>query len=92
MYVLEIIKRILKNLFPSDKSTENVRVLMLEGDILMKNINQSKTLGQLMQSRMQLRRFKEAIDREESSQLRQKFVFLEARWNRQFRIWKTRGY
>jgi hypothetical protein len=89
-YVFEIIRRKLKELF-NPMSIESNQLLLEEADILMKHINEAKTLGQLLAARAQLKEYREMVERVNApSSVKQKLVFLEARWNRQFRIWKSR--
>lgn len=89
-YVFEIIRRKLKELF-NPMSIESNQLLLEEADILMKHINEAKTLGQLLVARAQLKEYREMVERVNApSSVKQKLVFLEARWNRQFRIWKSR--
>jgi hypothetical protein len=88
--VFEIIRRKLKELF-NPMSIESNQLLLEEADILMKHINEAKTLGQLLAARAQLKEYREMVERVNApSSVKQKLVFLEARWNRQFRIWKSR--
>lgn len=88
--MFEIIRRKLKELF-NPMSIESNQLLLEEADILMKHINEAKTLGQLLAARAQLKEYREMVERVNApSSVKQKLVFLEARWNRQFRIWKSR--
>lgn len=89
-YVFEIIRRKLKELF-NPMSIESNQLLLEEADILMKHINEAKTLRQLLAVKAQLKEYRDMVERHDGPrEVRQKLVFLEARWNRQFRIWKAR--
>jgi hypothetical protein len=75
-------------------SVENIETALLyEADMIMKDINEARTLAKLMKTREALVKFRQDVLNVGSPQkAKQKLVFLEARWNRQFRIWKSRGY
>ena len=91
MYVFKIIQRIFKHIF-SPMSVETNQLLMEETDVIMKNIKEARTLASLVEQREVLRKFRGAVELAGSPrEVKQKLVFLEAQWNRQFRIWKTRG-
>jgi len=73
-------------------SVETNQLLMEEADIIMKDIKTARTLAALLEQKAILQKFRGAVELAGSSrEVKQKLVFLEAQWNRQFRIWKTRG-
>ncbi len=91
MYVFKIIQRIFNSMFPP-MSVETNQLLMEEADIIMKDIKTARTLAALLEQKAILQKFRGAVELAGSSrEVKQKLVFLEAQWNRQFRIWKTRG-
>lgn len=91
MYVFKIIQRIFKCMF-QPMSVETNQLLLEEADIIMKNIKLSKTLAALLEQKSILQKFRGASELAGSpSEVKKKLVFLEAQWNRQFRIWKTKG-
>jgi hypothetical protein len=76
-------------MFPP-KSVETINLLLEEADILMKNIKKAKTLADLLHTKTILQTFRKNVERIDSSNiLKNKLVFLEAQWNKQFRIWKA---
>jgi len=91
MYVFKIIKRIFDYVY-SPMSIETNKLLLEEADLLMKNIKEARTLAQLLHMKSVLKKFRGAVELAGSPQpVKHKLVFLEAQWNRQFRLWKTRG-
>jgi hypothetical protein len=73
-------------------SVETNQLLMEEADILMKNIKNAKTLAELLQIKATLQKYRGAVEFAGSSiEVKNKLAFLEAQWNRKFRIWKTKG-
>lgn len=90
-YVFEIIRRKLKELF-SPMSIEANQLLMEEAEVLMRHIKEAKKLGQLLVVKAQLKEYREMVERHDAPrEVKQRLVFLEAQWNKQFRIWKSRG-
>jgi len=91
MYVFKIIQRIFNHMF-QPMSVETNQLLLEEADIIMKNIKLSKTLAALLEQKSILQKFRGAFELAGSPpEVKKKLVFLEAQWNRQFRIWKTKG-
>ena len=91
MYVFKIIKRIFDNVY-SPMSIETNKLLLEEADIIMKEIKAAGTLAELLRLKETLKKFRGAVELAGSpQQVKNKLVFLEAQWNRQFRIWKTKG-
>jgi hypothetical protein len=91
MYVFQIIKRIFEHVFPP-RTIETSKLLMEEADVLMTHVKAAKTLAELLEMREVLRKFRGAVELAGSQQqVKNKLVFLEAQWNRQFRLWKSRG-
>jgi len=91
MYVFKIIKRIFDYVY-SPMSIETNKLLLEEADLLMKEIKTAKTLAELLKVRAILQKFRGAVELAGSPrEVKQKLVFLEAQWNRQFRIWKSKG-
>jgi thymidine phosphorylase len=91
MYVFKIIKRIFDYVY-SPMSVETNQLLMEEADVIMKNIKAARMLSELLEQREVLRKFRGAVELAGSPRnVKQKLVFLEAQWNRQFRLWKSRG-
>lgn len=91
MYVFKFIQRIFNRMFPP-MSVETTNLLLEEADILMKNIKKAKTLAELLRVRAVLKKFRGAVEIAGSPNVvKNKLIFLEAQWNRQFRIWKTKG-
>ena len=67
------------------------QLLMEEADIIMKGIKEARTLASLLEQREILQKFRGAVELVGSPrEVKQKLVFLEAQWNRQFRIWKSK--
>ena len=90
MYVFQIIQRIFKSMFPP-MSVETNQLLIAEADIIMKNIKEARTLAALLEQRAILQKFRGAVELAGSPRdVKQKLVFLEGQWNRQFRLWKSR--
>jgi len=91
MYVFKFIQRIFNQIFPP-MSVETTKLLLEEADIIMKEIKEARKLAELLRLREVLRKFRGAVELAGSPrEPKQKLVFLEAQWNRQFRLWKTRG-
>jgi hypothetical protein len=91
MYMFKIIQRMFTHMFPSTDS-ESTKLLMEEADILMKNIKNAKTLVELLHLKEVLKKYRGAVEISGSShEVKQKLIFLEAQWNRKFRIWKAQG-
>jgi hypothetical protein len=91
MYVFKIIQRIFNRMFPP-MSVETTTLLLEEADILMKDIKKARTLAELLRIKTVLQKFRGAVELAGSPrEPKQKLVFLEAQWNKQFRIWKTKG-
>jgi hypothetical protein len=91
MYVFKIIKRIFDYVY-SPMSVETTQLLLEEADIIMKNIKLAKTLAALLEQKAILQKFRGAVKLAGTPpEVKKKLVFLEAQWNRQFRIWKTKG-
>ena len=91
MYVFKVIQRIFNRLFPP-MSVETTTLLLSEADIIMKEIKEARKLADLLRLREVLKKFRGAVELAGSPrEVKQKLVFLEAQWNRQFRLWKTRG-
>jgi hypothetical protein len=73
-------------------SIETNKLLLEEADIIMKQIKAAGTLAELLRLKETLKKFRGAVELAGSpQQVKNKLVFLEAQWNRQFRIWKTKG-
>ena len=91
MYVFKLIQRIFNQIFPP-MSIETSKLLLEEADIIMKEIKEARKLADLLRLKEVLRKFRGAVELAGSPRdVKQKLVFLEAQWNRQFRLWKTRG-
>jgi len=91
MYVFKIIKRIFDYVY-SPMSIETNKLLLEEADVLMKDIKAARTLAELLHVKAILKKFRGAVELAGSPHpAKQKLVFLEAQWNRQFRLWKSRG-
>jgi hypothetical protein len=91
MYVFKIIQRIFNQIFPP-MSVETTKLLLEEADIIMKEIKEARKLAELLRLREILRKFRGAVELAGSPrEVKQKLVFLEAQWNKQFRIWKSKG-
>lgn len=87
----EEIKHYLKSIFSSDNE-EQEKVINAEYQVVMKLITESKTLAALFNSRAKLIEFNEKVKVIGSPNwAKNKVKFLEARWNRRYRIWKSRG-
>jgi hypothetical protein len=73
-------------------SIETNKLLLEEADIIMKEIKAAGTLAELLRLKEVLKKFRGAVELAGSQQqVKNKLVFLEAQWNRQFRIWKSKG-
>ena len=91
MYVFKLIQRIFNQIFPP-MSIETNKLLLEEADIIMKEIKEARKLADLLRLKAVLQKFRGAVELAGSPrEVKQKLVFLEAQWNRQFRLWKTRG-
>lgn len=91
MYVFKIIQRMFRHMFPP-RTVETINLLLEEADVIMKDIKSSKTLSQLLHVKAVLQKFRGAVEMAGSPQVvKNKLVFLEAQWNKQFRIWKSKG-
>ena len=91
LYVFEIIRRKLKEFF-NPMSIEANQLLLEEASILMQRIKEAKKLGQLLAVKAQLKEYRSMVERvKPPHEIRQKLVFLEAQWNKQYRLWKARG-
>jgi len=91
MYVFKIIQRIFNQIFPP-MSVETTTLLLEEADIIMKEIKEARKLADLLRLKEILRKFRGAVELAGSPQVvKNKLIFLEAQWNKQFRLWKTRG-
>lgn len=91
MYVFKIIQRIFNRMFPP-MSVETTTLLLEEADILMKDIKKASTLAELLRIKAVLQKFRGAVELAGSPQVvKNKLTFLEAQWNKRFRIWKTKG-
>jgi hypothetical protein len=73
-------------------SIETNKLLLEEADIIMKEIKAAGTLAELLRLKEVLKKFRGVVELAGSpQQVKNKLVFLEAQWNRQFRLWKSRG-
>ena len=91
MYVFKIIQRILNRMLPPSM-LKTTNLLLEEADILMKEIKQATTLAELLRVKAVLQKFRDAVELAGSPHaVKNKLVFLEAQWNKRFRIWKTKG-
>lgn len=91
MYVFKVIQRIFDKIFPP-MSVETTTLLLEEADIIMKEIKQARRLADLLRLKEILKKFRGAVELAGSPrEVKQKLVFLEAQWNKQFRIWKSKG-
>ncbi len=85
----EDIKHYLKNIFGTESQTEFINT---EYKVVMKMIVEAKTLGNLFNARAKLIEFGEMLKKIDApSWEKNKVKFLEARWNKQYRLWKARG-
>lgn len=85
----EEIKHYLKSIFGTDSEKEYVES---EYKKIMKLIVEAKNLAQLFNARARLIELNETIKEIDSpSWAKNKVKFLEARWNKQYRLWKARG-
>lgn len=85
----EEIKHYLKSIFGTDSHKEYIES---ECTKVMQMITEAKTLAQLFSARAKLIELNEAIKEMDSpSWAKNKVKFLEARWNKQYRLWKARG-
>lgn len=91
MYVFKLIQRIFNQIFPP-MSVETTTLLLEEADIIMKEIKEARRLADLLRLKEVLKKFRGAVELAGSPrEVKQRLVFLEAQWNKQFRIWKSRG-
>ena len=91
MYVFKVIQRIFNQIFPP-MSVETTTLLLEEADIIMKEIKQARRLADLLRLKEILKKFRGAVELAGSPQVvKNKLMFLEAQWNRQFRLWKANG-
>ena len=91
MYVFKVIQRIFNQIFPP-MSVETTTLLLGEADIIMKEIKEARKLADLLRLREILRKFRGAVELAGSPQVvKNKLIFLEAQWNKQFRLWKVNG-
>lgn len=89
MYVFEIIKRIFGCMFPP-RTIDTNQLLLEEANILMSNIKAAKTLAELLAVKEVLKKFRGAVELAGSpKEVKQKLIFLEAQWNKRFRIWRS---
>ena len=85
----EEIKHYLKSIFGTDSEKEFVNGEYVK---VMKLIVEAKNLAQLFNARARLIEFNELIKEMDCSEdAKNKVKFLEARWNKQYRLWKIRG-
>lgn len=85
----EEIKHYLKSIFGTDTEKEYIDSECVK---VMKLIVEAKTLAQLFTARAQLIELNEVVKQLDSpSWAKNKVKFLEARWNKQYRLWKVRG-
>lgn len=85
----EEIKHYLKSIFGTDSEREYVESEYMKVMLL---IVEAKTLAQLFNARARLIELNEAVKELNSpSWAKNKVKFLEARWNKQYRLWKARG-
>lgn len=85
----EEIKHYLKSIFGTDSEKEYVESEYMK---VMMLIVEAKTLAQLFNARARLIELNEAVKELNSpSWAKNKVKFLEARWNKQYRLWKARG-
>jgi hypothetical protein len=91
MYVFKIIHRILNRMLPSPMLKTTNLSLLEEAEILMKEIKQATTLAELLRVKAVLQKFRGAVELAGSPHaVKNKLMFLEAQWNKRFRIWKTK--
>lgn len=85
----EEIKHYLKSIFGTDSEKEYIES---EYTKVMQLIVEAKTLAQLFNARAKLIELNEVVKEMNSpSWAKNKVKFLEARWNKQYRLWKIRG-
>jgi hypothetical protein len=73
-------------------SVETTTLLLGEADIIMKEIKEARKLADLLRLKEVLKKFRGAVELAGSPQVvKNKLIFLEAQWNRQFRLWKSKG-
>lgn len=85
----EEIKHYLKSIFGTDSEKEFIDA---EYTKVMQLIVESKNLAQLFNARARLIELNQTV-KEVGSPVwaKNKIKFLEARWNKQYRLWKARG-
>jgi hypothetical protein len=92
MYVFDIIKRFLTSLNAPNEHELHKKILNEEYKIIMDTIVHAKTLGQLFKGRAMLIQYNEEVKKIDSPRWATNNVkILEAKWNRQYRLWKARG-
>lgn len=89
--MFKFIQRTVERMF-SRASVETTSLLLAEADMLMKSIKKASTLAELLKIKAVLQKFRGAVEFAGSPQVvKNKLIFLEAQWNKRFRIWKTNG-
>ena len=92
MYVFDIIKRFLSTLNAPDEQDIHKKILNEEYKIIMDAIVHAKTLGNLFKARAMLIQYNIEVKNLGSPRWATNNVkYLEAKWNRQYRLWKARG-
>jgi hypothetical protein len=85
----EKIKHYLKNIFRTNSEKEFIESECVK---VMQMIVEAKNLAQLFNARARLIELNERIKKLDSPVwAKNKVKFLEARWNKQYRLWKARG-
>ena len=91
MYVYTLIKRFLRALRIFNDDTQ-IDTFNKEYKIILNEIARAKTLGHLFNTRAMLIKYNENVKNLGSPTWGTNSVkFLEAKWNRQYRLWKSRG-
>ena len=91
MHILERIRRFFQTL-GADKHGIQKTLLKKEHALIMNDIVQTKTLAQLFNIRTRLIQYNEEVKRIGSPRWAINSVkFLEAKWDRQYKLWKLRG-
>jgi hypothetical protein len=89
MEMYDEIKHYLKSIFGTESQTDFINT---EYQVVMKMIIEAKTLADLFNARAKLIEFNEMVKEANSPDwAKNKVKFLEARWNKQYRLWKIRG-
>ena len=92
MYVFDIIKRFLSTLTAPDERDIRRKILNEEYKIITDTIVHAKTLSNLWKARTMLIQYnKEVKNLGSPSWGTNNVKYLEAKWNRQYRLWKARG-